>query len=801
MPMNVRLASILACGAFVAGCAGIGAPANTILPTSFELAAPFAKTKAVTSTADSGTGSLRAVVAAAKPNAKIVFTLRKKKNTIVLTSGPIPLTKNVTITGPGAPALLTISANGRSQIFTISSRARVTIAGVTLTKGSGALGGAISNGGRLTLKSDVLSRNIASGTNPTLLRPSLVAVRFDPRPASRRARLPKPPRAPAIPRPDGIASTTGEGAAVYNAVGAKLTASNTTFTKNEGALGGALYNAGSATLTADTFSSNTGFPGSGAPLSGSFAYGAAIYAVGNTTIGTCSFTHNTAGGAEPESFGVGGAIAQYSGTLAVSQSTFTSNVAGGGSHGSWGTGGAIYTAGGTLSLKSDTFTSNSAGGDAYGYGGAVYADQAFGGSANVFAKNLAYGTASGGYAYGGAVYAGGGITLTGDSFSSNSSSGGGASAPGYSFAGAIDSEGATTLSSVSFTSNTALGGFGGSAEAGAVYLGDSTNTWSGLKFSSNMASASGALSYAGGGALVAFAPLTIGGATSFSSNSAVAATSGAVGGIGGAAVVEDGPFSFAGTAANNSATTQGGAFWIDAVSTLTNATLSGNHVVAVQNPLDGGGAIYIQTGGQLTLSGSTLNGNSTSGAATQTGGGGIFNAGSGTIYNSTITSNQSSVDGGGIENASVGSFALKSLTVFQNVASGKGGNIKNLFSDAKMTLATSIVAKGSALTGADVSNDGTIASGDYNDVMTAVAGIALSGTTTHNLAVDPLLLALASNGGPTQTNADQSTSPGHAAIPLAFCTGLGITVDQRGEPRGPASDHLCDIGAYENQTP
>jgi hypothetical protein len=63
--------------------------------------------------------------------------------------------------------------------------------------------------------------------------------------------------------------------------------------------------------------------------------------------------------------------------------------------------------------------------------------------------------------------------------------------------------------------------------------------------------------------------------------------------------------------------------------------------------------------------------------------------------------------------------------------------------------------------------------------------------------VDPLLSALASNGGPTQTLADSTSSPGYDLIPLATCSAHGVTTDQRGNARGDGGDSLCDSGAYE----
>jgi hypothetical protein len=115
-----------------------------------------------------------------------------------------------------------------------------------------------------------------------------------------------------------------------------------------------------------------------------------------------------------------------------------------------------------------------------------------------------------------------------------------------------------------------------------------------------------------------------------------------------------------------------------------------------------------------------------------------------------------------------------------------------------MTLTNTIVAGGTAGTGADIDNSGAITSGDYNIVQTSVVGNALTGTTTHNAKANPLLLASTNNGGPTFTNADQSSSPGRADIPFGggMCNGVtGTNIDQRGFTRGAGG--RCDVGAYE----
>lgn len=719
--------------ALLTGCVS-SAPSARLLPAAEPADVPMKSSLSVTSNSDNGPGSLREAIAKAKKGATITFRLKKRAK-IVLTSGPITIVKSVSISGPGA-ALLSISGDGKSQIFKIAARQAVAIARVTLRKGRAAQGGAVENDGTLTLDNDVFSANEAFDAATTLRRAS---ASFDPRPHFHNGRAAKHPAAPRFIRNAAVAS------------------------------GGA---------------------------------GGAIYTTGELVVSACTFSGNHAGGSASGSYGLGGAIAQLSGTAKISGSTFTSNLAGAGGTDSWGTGGAVYTTAGTLTLSDDTFSSNKAGGGDFGYGGAVYADQWFSGSNDTFNGNVAYGNGQQGNAFGGAIYAGTGLSVSRGQFSNNAAMGGSSRVYGYAFGGAIDSEASASLSGVSFTSNSTTGGNGGSAGGGAVYVGGGTSAWNSVTFSSNIASASGNGSYADGGAVSVFSGLTISGASSFSSNQAEVALGNALGADGGAVAVQVGPFAFTGSASNNVATTEGGAFWIDDVASMANSLLSVNRVTAVQSANDGGGGIYVGLGGTLTVTGSTLTGNATAGSVPNTGGGGIFNAGSASFANSTIDGNKSSVDGGGIENEAAGGFSLANVTVYQNVASGAGGNLKNHFADASMAIANSIFAGGSAGGSAnDVSNDGSIVSGDYNIIQSAVEGHAPSGAVSHNLAADPKLAALTNNGGPTPTNADSSSSPGTAYIPFNNCLALDVFVDQRGYLRDATVNGYCDVGAFEDQSP
>jgi len=80
-----------------------------------------------------------------------------------------------------------------------------------------------------------------------------------------------------------------------------------------------------------------------------------------------------------------------------------------------------------------------------------------------------------------------------------------------------------------------------------------------------------------------------------------------------------------------------------------------------------------------------------------------------------------------------------------------------------------------------------------------------AGLGDHSNGGNPLLGALASNGGPTQTRLPLSGSPLIDAIPDPHCAdgntlaGSAITNDQRALPRPSPTGGACDIGAVEVQ--
>ena len=111
----------------------------------------------VTNGNDSGSGSLRDAIAAASPGSTIVVPAL----TVTLTSGPLSISNDLTITGAGARATI-ISGNNNSGVFSITG-GNVSISGVTITHGSvpsGSGGGVfVNNGASLTLADSTVTDN------------------------------------------------------------------------------------------------------------------------------------------------------------------------------------------------------------------------------------------------------------------------------------------------------------------------------------------------------------------------------------------------------------------------------------------------------------------------------------------------------------------------------------------------------------------------------------------------------------------------------------------------------------------
>jgi hypothetical protein len=192
---------------------------------------------------------------------------------------------------------------------------------------------------------------------------------------------------------------------------------------------------------------------------------------------------------------------------------------------------------------------------------------------------------------------------------------------------------------------------------------------------------------------------------------------------------------------NDGMSGDGGAFQVK-------GTLNLNRVLIDNNVADKGGAIYFN------------------------------NADGGTLTNVTITGNNASNEGGGVWTDKP--ITITNSTIAFNTAPTGGGVFDK--SGLDVTLKNSILYN----PGSTNSNDALTSGGNNIDSDgTAILGDPLDG-------VDPMLGALADNGGPTKTHALLAGSP---AINAGTAIGAP-TVDQRGVTR----DANVDIGAFEETT-
>jgi hypothetical protein len=218
--------------------------------------------------------------------------------------------------------------------------------------------------------------------------------------------------------------------------------------------------------------------------------------------------------------------------------------------------------------------------------------------------------------------------------------------------------------------------------------------------------------------------------------------------------------------------------------TITNSTISANHATA-----DAAGVLV---NGTATITNSTISGNTTPAF-----GGGVDSTTSVTLINSTISGNTAG-HGGGVDTSVNGSVTLVYATVVQNTAA-TGANLAT----NNLTSFGSVVALPQG-GGANCFSGGILTTSNgfnFSDDANATTSCKFNPATDRiGSTNNPMLGALANNGGPTQTRLPQSGSPLIDAIPLASCQADGassISTDQRGLAR--PSGLGCDIGAVEVQ--
>ena len=168
-----------------------------------------------------------------------------------------------------------------------------------------------------------------------------------------------------------------------------------------------------------------------------------------------------------------------------------------------------------------------------------------------------------------------------------------------------------------------------------------------------------------------------------------------------------------------------------------------------------------------TISGNTASGN----------GGGIYNAGTTTLLNSTVANN-TATSGGGIYN--LGTLTAVNTTIAGNSGGGVAGT-------GTFNLSNSIIAANT--NGNNVSDSQP--SGSNN--------IVAEGTTLASVGLDPM--GLKDNGGPTNTIALIAKGTSYNATNTGSNTiadANGLTTDQRGTGFSRIVGDAVDIGAFES---
>jgi predicted outer membrane repeat protein len=117
----------------------------------------------VTNVHDNGPGSLRQAIADAGPGDIITFDPRLANRTIVLNSGELLLTGDVTLDAAAAPGLSITSipqgSGNPGRVFEVTASATATLANLTIRDSFAATGGGILSYGYLTLLNDTIKGN------------------------------------------------------------------------------------------------------------------------------------------------------------------------------------------------------------------------------------------------------------------------------------------------------------------------------------------------------------------------------------------------------------------------------------------------------------------------------------------------------------------------------------------------------------------------------------------------------------------------------------------------------------------
>jgi hypothetical protein len=354
---------------------------KSAIPLALVLLACNSRAGVVTTTADSGPGSLRDAILAAAAGESITFSVT---GAITLTSGELLVNKDLVISGPGASTLtvqrIFAPAPPAFRIFDLQA-GTVSISGLTIRNGSADNGGGVRNATTASLSDCVVAGNVATGSgaginNLSTLTLSNCVV-------------------------EGNVVSGGTAAAAGGGINNEgtLTALDCVVSSNsvaggpapggraEAGNGGGINNNGTMALTNSIIHGNSATGGTAAGGTGADANGGGLFNEINLTLSTCTIAFNSATGGAGSlgGTGQGGGIGNDLGTVVVDRSTINGNSATGGAGGAGtggtGQGGGIVNGFGTFTLESSTVSGNSS---IKGSGASAFATSRAGGVFNGF---------------------------------------------------------------------------------------------------------------------------------------------------------------------------------------------------------------------------------------------------------------------------------------------------------------------------------------------------------------------------------------------------------------------------------
>lgn len=259
---------------------------------------------------------------------------------------------------------------------------------------------------------------------------------------------------------------------------------------------------------------------------------------------------------------------------------------------------------------------------------------------------------------------------------------------------------------------------------------------------------------------------------------------------------------------NNTAAEAGGAIFLTSPGTIRDSIIENNK--ASQG---GGGLAYLNDGGFLDMSGSTIDGNTDTAPGTTSGCGGIYAQGALRLTNSTVSNNYTKFNGGGIHIEGDGSLLMANSTVVFNSA---GDNVNKTQNGGGLLLDNGSSGSTNVLTNNIIAGNTTINPADSPDCAVYIFGAVIS--SNHNLVQSPgncsfagtgdvtgvdagVMHSLDWNGGLTRTYALLAGSPALDGGDPTGCKdtfGNLLTTDQRGAGFPRKIGSACDMGSVEN---